>query len=185
MWTSFFFQAEDGIRDLTVTGVQTCALPISRWRSAGSGRYPSTASMAACWCRERAGKSGHAAEVRPQFAAHRPRGVPRRRDSFSSPGLFESPSNLSVEIRPHTSQCSDNAARCSNTRANRTISMQNFGPFRTGANQEKWFGNEPSTTSNIRVVYQRWAVNGQEVLACPKLQYSIGIFYRMLDAPEE
>src|SRR6266478_4515227 len=35
----FFFQAEDGIRDLTVTGVQTCALPIAiaaapsaRWR---------------------------------------------------------------------------------------------------------------------------------------------------------
>src|SRR2546427_1206986 len=28
----FFFQAEDGIRDLTVTGVQTCALPILRER---------------------------------------------------------------------------------------------------------------------------------------------------------
>src|SRR2546427_1257193 len=28
----FFFQAEDGIRDLTVTGVQTCALPILRGR---------------------------------------------------------------------------------------------------------------------------------------------------------
>src|SRR2546427_5030872 len=27
---AFFFQAEDGIRYLTVTGVQTCALPISR-----------------------------------------------------------------------------------------------------------------------------------------------------------
>src|SRR5699024_12025826 len=26
---SFFFQAEDGIRDRNVTGVQTCALPIS------------------------------------------------------------------------------------------------------------------------------------------------------------
>src|SRR5262249_59401031 len=26
---SFFFQAEDGIRDWSVTGVQTCALPIS------------------------------------------------------------------------------------------------------------------------------------------------------------
>src|SRR3989337_3801843 len=26
----FFFQAEDGIRDATVTGVQTCALPISK-----------------------------------------------------------------------------------------------------------------------------------------------------------
>src|SRR5450432_2872073 len=25
----FFFQAEDGIRDLIVTGVQTCAIPIS------------------------------------------------------------------------------------------------------------------------------------------------------------
>src|SRR2546422_5793380 len=28
----FFFQAEDGIRDVAVTGVQTCALPISRTR---------------------------------------------------------------------------------------------------------------------------------------------------------
>src|SRR5688572_31180219 len=28
---TFFLQAEDGIRDLTVTGVQTCALPIL-WR---------------------------------------------------------------------------------------------------------------------------------------------------------
>src|SRR5256885_1592748 len=27
----FFFQAEDGIRDYKVTGVQTCALPISTW----------------------------------------------------------------------------------------------------------------------------------------------------------
>src|SRR5205807_4689207 len=27
----FFFQAEDGIRDYKVTGVQTCALPIFRW----------------------------------------------------------------------------------------------------------------------------------------------------------
>src|SRR2546430_3185900 len=35
MFFFFFFQAEDGIRDLTVTGVQTCALPISaaRFRS--------------------------------------------------------------------------------------------------------------------------------------------------------
>src|SRR3989442_12042507 len=28
----FFFQAEDGIRDADVTGVQTCALPISSLR---------------------------------------------------------------------------------------------------------------------------------------------------------
>src|SRR2546429_6281793 len=29
VWLFFFFQAEDGIRDVAVTGVQTCALPIS------------------------------------------------------------------------------------------------------------------------------------------------------------
>src|SRR2546430_5299802 len=35
----FFFQAEDGIRDLTVTGVQTCALPISvTWTKVFSGQ---------------------------------------------------------------------------------------------------------------------------------------------------
>src|SRR2546429_7383022 len=34
----FFFQAEDGIRDVAVTGVQTCALPI--WRRAGGGSVP-------------------------------------------------------------------------------------------------------------------------------------------------
>src|SRR5216684_5738703 len=28
MYFFFFFQAEDGIRDVAVTGVQTCALPI-------------------------------------------------------------------------------------------------------------------------------------------------------------
>src|SRR3712207_7709810 len=30
MYYCFFFQAEDGIRDIGVTGVQTCALPILR-----------------------------------------------------------------------------------------------------------------------------------------------------------
>src|SRR3989449_8321735 len=33
----FFFQAEDGIRDVAVTGVQTCALPISRRRGLRRG----------------------------------------------------------------------------------------------------------------------------------------------------
>src|SRR5207253_7647504 len=33
----FFFQAEDGIRDGHVTGVQTCALPICRRHPVGSG----------------------------------------------------------------------------------------------------------------------------------------------------
>src|SRR2546422_1451508 len=35
----FFFQAEDGIRDVAVTGVQTCALPISWWIASSRGRF--------------------------------------------------------------------------------------------------------------------------------------------------
>src|SRR5476649_646234 len=34
----FFFQAEDGIRDHCVTGVQTCAIPISGRSGAGRAR---------------------------------------------------------------------------------------------------------------------------------------------------
>src|SRR2546427_12199895 len=44
---SFFFQAEDGIRDLTVTGVQTCALPISSRRGgAPASRTPASPDTA-------------------------------------------------------------------------------------------------------------------------------------------
>src|SRR5207253_6889169 len=39
----FFFQAEDGIRDGHVTGVQTCALPIStRRRTWARSRWPAS-----------------------------------------------------------------------------------------------------------------------------------------------
>src|SRR3712207_8828830 len=36
LYVFFFFQAEDGIRDIGVTGVQTCALPI--WMNADERR---------------------------------------------------------------------------------------------------------------------------------------------------
>src|ERR1039457_4214705 len=40
IFVCFFFQAEDGIRDYKVTGVQTCALPIYQRRSeAGLGGW--------------------------------------------------------------------------------------------------------------------------------------------------
>src|SRR2546430_2693312 len=45
--SGFFFRAEDGIRDLTVTGVQTCALPISRPRPGGARADPRAAPRAA------------------------------------------------------------------------------------------------------------------------------------------
>src|SRR5256885_10859808 len=48
MCVFFFFQAEDGIRDYKVTGVQTCALPISiTSRRAGRGFDPRPGHLAA------------------------------------------------------------------------------------------------------------------------------------------
>src|SRR5262249_59344460 len=49
----FFFQAEDGIRDWSVTGVQTCALPISwsvrsRTRALLAGSAASTFEPTGC-----------------------------------------------------------------------------------------------------------------------------------------
>src|SRR5882762_8234352 len=41
----FFFQAEDGIRDSSVTGVQTCALPIST----APARFHITARFTRAW----------------------------------------------------------------------------------------------------------------------------------------
>src|SRR5256885_11423673 len=54
----FFFQAEDGIRDYKVTGVQTCALPISRpgGQRPGAGRRGPVAAGPAC--DRRAGNGG-------------------------------------------------------------------------------------------------------------------------------
>src|SRR5690606_40189254 len=57
----FFFQAEDGIRDFHVTGVQTCALPIST----GNNRSESTATTSA------------SAEIVARAASTPPRSRPR------------------------------------------------------------------------------------------------------------
>src|SRR5256885_9405607 len=41
----FFFQAEDGIRDYKVTGVQTCALPISQFSGVAGNPYAITVTL--------------------------------------------------------------------------------------------------------------------------------------------
>src|SRR2546422_9641398 len=66
----FFFQAEDGIRDVAVTGVQTCALPISL-------RFPRYASSTSCAVRGRNSS-------RNQARALRNTGSRRRSYSLSS-----------------------------------------------------------------------------------------------------
>src|SRR3989441_848834 len=52
----FFFQAEDGIRDKLVTGVQTCALPISPEpvkANPAAGLQGAAAPRGECWQRGR------------------------------------------------------------------------------------------------------------------------------------
>src|SRR6266542_6097062 len=60
----FFFQAEDGIRDATVTGVQTCALPISR-SPVARGR-PCAASACAPTMRNSAPAADNASNISPK-----------------------------------------------------------------------------------------------------------------------
>src|SRR5260370_28804494 len=55
----FFFQAEDGIRDSSVTGVQTCALPISCRRA-----------LPACFGSEILRKGPAAGEGNPEAPRH-------------------------------------------------------------------------------------------------------------------
>src|SRR5437870_7031105 len=55
----FFFQAEDGIRDGHVTGVQTCALPI--YRPVGLSERAGSAAICRCLAAWRLGR-GHEAE---------------------------------------------------------------------------------------------------------------------------
>src|SRR6266404_632329 len=93
----FFFQAEDGIRDKLVTGVQTCALPISnsggwsrawpvrRWTPGSAAGLRSIRDPAATTCdlARLARRSRRSAldsllprlgRVAPRRALHRPRG---------------------------------------------------------------------------------------------------------------
>src|SRR2546430_13372534 len=66
----FFFQAEDGIRDLTVTGVQTCALPI--WKGGAEETKRLLAWDGHAWRRLAESEkltllSGFLGERRPEF----------------------------------------------------------------------------------------------------------------------
>src|SRR2546430_5182881 len=81
----FFFQAEDGIRDLTVTGVQTCALPIF----GGHGTWgPPAQALTRRWRRRWSGAPAAfdtPAVTQPQqrSTSERPRSAPTRPDRKS------------------------------------------------------------------------------------------------------
>src|SRR2546429_7241362 len=66
----FFFQAEDGIRDVAVTGVQTCALPISQMKEGGmyqqqNPKGPDSSKVS----KQGAGGAAVATQITPQDAA--------------------------------------------------------------------------------------------------------------------
>src|SRR5437773_8792465 len=79
-WVFFFFQAEDGIRDRDVTGVQTCALPIfgGAHRRVMPGqikrkREPQTSGLTFVrWLMQSATKSRSASRVGQRSVTHRP-----------------------------------------------------------------------------------------------------------------
>src|SRR5207253_6945082 len=81
--TCFFFQAEDGIRDGHVTGVQTCALPISAGCPLPSNTSRPCASGSWC-CAESARSSRRRASRRPARAEERRVGKERRCQLASS-----------------------------------------------------------------------------------------------------
>src|SRR5690606_40513623 len=82
---AFFFQAEDGIRDFHVTGVQTCALPIS-----------------SCRCRRLLGSSGNEVSwrsVRPRSGHCRVEAMYRFTASASSPRARSEERRVGKEYR--------------------------------------------------------------------------------------
>src|SRR3989441_13315577 len=86
----FFFQAEDGIRDKLVTGVQTCALPISALRRAGAARRPPSAQAvqrcersAELLCRDAGGGSAARADLLRRQSAQIGRASCRGRGEIS------------------------------------------------------------------------------------------------------
>src|SRR6266568_1003287 len=72
MWVFFFFQAEDGIRDGTVTGVQTCALPICPGPPAPAAAAPGPRSTPTARCAPQPG-AGPGRSARPRTSPGRPR----------------------------------------------------------------------------------------------------------------
>src|SRR3989454_2304497 len=88
----FFFQAEDGIRDYKVTGVQTCALPICRrGRAAGTPARPQDPGARRLHRARRHGRPGRIAPGRAARGPHRSLADGRRDAGDERPRAGASP----------------------------------------------------------------------------------------------
>src|SRR5256885_5241006 len=96
MLSIFFFQAEDGIRDYKVTGVQTCALPISHRKRCVRGHGAVDWTFYLCSHRQYLGRAV-LSDDRSQHDLHRreltAQGDPRHRSEEHTSEL-QSPCNL-------------------------------------------------------------------------------------------
>src|SRR5256886_3577085 len=85
----FFFQAEDGIRDLTVTGVQTCALPIAPAQLSADRQFSTLPSLAPIVKQLRPTVVNVASRFKPRRIARNqrpPQGRQQRPNPFDNPG---------------------------------------------------------------------------------------------------
>src|SRR2546425_7935960 len=86
----FFFQAEDGIRDKLVTGVQTCALPISFGGCVGRSGLLGPSVVSARRLSRAPRRSQHFKRRRRRGLKQLPRNFKRRRlPPFSRPKLYD------------------------------------------------------------------------------------------------
>src|SRR5690606_38071544 len=122
----FFFQAEDGIRDFHVTGVQTCALPISR-PGDDRTRRPSRRTDG------RRVRSSPGREASPRSSS--PCSLPSRSRCpmpipFSIPFSITFPTMPSHVLprRPNRGFCDQDVCGLRDVRANRTLSGRLSGP---------------------------------------------------------
>src|SRR5258708_39658938 len=120
MYSFFFFQAEDGIRDDLVTGVQTCALPICRRRRA----------VRRCRLRRlRAVREGELrAQARDEEAA-RPMDLRQREQELGPPRMGELRPLLPERLHAETARVDDRLVLVGVDRANRVEDR----PARTNA----------------------------------------------------
>src|SRR2546428_8078541 len=100
MLVLFFFQAEDGIRDLIVTGVQTCALPISRSARTGPNEPHRGVTATHTERRDPSDRSAVSAASVPAAERHNEGARPRSGGWVSLPG---------AQRRSHRTECSAGA----------------------------------------------------------------------------
>src|SRR5690625_1821363 len=116
----FFFQAEDGIRDGHVTGVQTCALPISSATSAPS-QVESSASAAVAPAQQPPASATQDAEPSPTTAPEQEPAAPARQTSGATTAQQKdttpAPADVRADVPPEAPVATAVAPTAAYTRA--------------------------------------------------------------------